>query len=1262
MTATDENIVINLAGIQDVKRIEDLFTAKDTWHFGYKETSPIEILFCQSNAYRFLIYNEKEFHKLLGLGTFCFHPDIPALVNDMWQYWLNSRFWLVIFAVPLPIGAANVFFFLPKSLDFSISLINTIFFNFFICKINKISIIEMILLEVFYHEPQVNYMIVVRPPEIPFGQYDAIEAFGKCYYPKNSTVAEMATAPSIIVIHRKDVMPVLTFRKALPEDNDDLVEMIDSEDPHLRREHGDFYIAEHLLDMEAANKGAKGAEQIIIAEFEEECTQGVKGAGLMWLSDSLDVEQLATSFHLERMGNLVKYTPGHKHGHYEYDVVSAEHIASKALYTTQRMNERYRELLLDSVLSVKEKDPSLKKLLFAKYKHIYDELRSEKHYYNSYKDRLVISFDLQEGENSPGEDHAQCLAQVSNAFLLKMYQLHHLVRPEYTFYSLSAMFGAFPDLDYCVTTIQNTVTLTPSQRELLRFFIPIYFRPNCTVEENVFVANRSTVFGEIRVSRMQIEEVNEIKNIITSQSPSRYTINPDIDEEATGLDYYTDEVLQLFNQIYQNILDNINSEFSCFTIRCGKSKDLSECTLVGFIILRPFLGYGDLCRLFMLPRDQFNLTHNRGEVLIFKLHPFFQMWSSSIFRTVALYDDYQELYYINYFTGISLPNDLMYKMMPLEPQRMKKNHFTAALFRRRSSQLINLHGAEKVTSRLRAFCYNMMPTKHLGTEQPLLIVGFSEIARSFIRIIIFAWNTNDLYKFKKFNCLPLMDLTIVVPQGVVEAAYDSEFHCPYCGDGRNCYVNTGNDHPFARDSTQRMDMRHWVRFVAGKVKKIDRGNQIVELEDGCSIRYEKLLLMDDEKFGFEDSHFEDRQPPANYVVNNYRLDRIIFYHKLREMIASPGGYSIILYGYGIAAYECIHFMVTHGAQAKNITYVQPHLMSVPEDQGNPCTDATLDPIIMDMIADLGITVYLSTNFTRFYCNETDHCINKVEFTTVPRKKQIILDCNLFVNYNFNNMSSALENILIDANIELVDRCIKVNTRFCTSDPNIYAAGKNVSIVPLPNYQFVSTSPQEFAEKLAFELGMLKIVMQQRFIRPFSFTGMLPMGYHIIKIILPKPLLIGQLPADFTEKMTTYEDGDFVRVRLNLKMIVTEIVCVTKKEKRMFFLEFFCGKHAKLLNDIRNRFKAGWITNFYTFFQQPWTELVMHERFEDLQLKNRRVLLSMLLMSHRNEGIRSSVEAVQRKKLEENVIDFVRTYRQDFNHQFALPEDLDSGNN
>lgn len=197
--------------------------------------------------------------------------------------------------------------------------------------------------------------------------------------------------------------------------------------------------------------------------------------------------------------------------------------------------------------------------------------------------------------------------------------------------------------------------------------------------------------------------------------------------------------------------------------------------------------------------------------------------------------------------------------------------------------------------------------------------------------------------------------------------------------------------------------------------------------------------------------------------------------------------------------------------------------------------------------------------------------------------------------------------------------------------------------------------------MAYELNVVKGPMQSRYSKPHMFTGVLPMNYQILKVIQPRPLLVGQLTADYAESMTTFEDGDFCRVRINSQLVVIEIVCVTKKEKRLYFLEYFCGKHVLLLNDLRNRYHAGWITNFLDFFQRPWTELILHDRFDELQLKNRRVLLSMLLMNTSESMVtthqlRGSMENIQRQRLEENVIEFVRTYRRDFIHAFALPED------
>ncbi|KAH8233343.1 hypothetical protein KR026_007225, partial [Drosophila bipectinata] len=1229
-------IVILSAGIRDLRRIEDLFEAKGTWHIGNKRTPPLGAIFHEHLTHRLLVFDSEETMVLLAYAEFSNHPPIPVLCNDLWLYWLEARF----------------------CLDLPISLINTMFLHFFICRNEYPNMLKQVVQEVFYGEHKVNFIMVVRPPDQTDKEYEPALKLGKTFYPMSSKLSEQMHQPSIIIIRRKEIMPAISFRKALPEDNDDIVEMIDSEDPHLRKTHGDYYIAEQLLNVD----GSADNDKIIIAEFEEEIEDNVKGAGLMWLSDSIDVADLATNFHLNRLGNLARYTPGGHHGHVHFDVFSVEKKAYKELYAPSKMEQMLIEYSPSHIeghtVNEGQVVPS-KKLVLSKFKHIYDELRHGRYYVNAFQERLEIGFDMPPGENLSPENIRAVLKNARNGFLLKMFQLHPLVRSEYTFFSLSAMFSAFPEHDYCVTKVPTTTTMSPCQRELLRFFLsPVPYRPNSSVTDNLFVAHRSTLFGDLSIYRVERHDVEDIKLIITSHYHRRETV--DAEEEDEGLDPYIEEVLDTVQLMLNDIFDNPRTNLSCFMIRCGTSKNISDCSVVGFVFLKPFFFYDDLIKFFMLPQDQFHLTHNRGEVLMIKLHPFFQMWADPIFRTVALHENYLELFYFNHFWGTTLPNDLTSYMMPIEPRRMKKNLFDKYHFNlpRHPLQQSNTEGC---SSRVRVFCHNLKVNKYLGFKGSLVVVGFSETCRCFLRIVIFAWNTKDLHNYQRYNCIPSVDITVVVPHGVLEAAYDCDFNCKYCGGHRYCYVNTGNLNPFVRDSMQRMDLRQWVRFVPGNIQRIDRENNMLELVSGCKIHYEKLLLMDASRYGFEDREFQVKSPPLNYVKSHHRLDRIIFYHKLQEIVSTLESFTIIVYGYGMCVYESIHFIVTHGCPAEHIIYVQPNVPQGPEVLLNPETDSRLDPIFLDMIADMGVTIYLSTNYQRLVLDVTHTFIEKVEFIGIPSRTKLTLTCDLFVNFNTILLTSEMERILSECDIKMKNRKIVVNSHYCTNDPNIYAGGRYVEIEPTPNFQFNYISAQERAEKLAYELNVVKGPMQARYSRPHMFTGMLPMNYQIIKVIQPRPLMVGQLTADYAESMTTFDDGDFCRVRINSQLVVIEIVCVTKKEKRLYFLEYFCGKHVLLLNDLRNRYQAGWITNFLEFFQRPWTELIMHDRFEELQLKNRRVLLSMLLMNtgeaaNATQKLRGSVENIQRQRLEENVIEFVRTNRRDFIHAFALPED------
>lgn len=75
--------------------------------------------------------------------------------------------------------------------------------------------LKQVVQEVFYVEHKLNFVMVVRPPDQKDKEYEPALLLGKPYYPKSSHLSEQKHQPSVIIIRRKDIMPVISFRKAL---------------------------------------------------------------------------------------------------------------------------------------------------------------------------------------------------------------------------------------------------------------------------------------------------------------------------------------------------------------------------------------------------------------------------------------------------------------------------------------------------------------------------------------------------------------------------------------------------------------------------------------------------------------------------------------------------------------------------------------------------------------------------------------------------------------------------------------------------------------------------------------------------------------------------------------------------------------------------------------------------------------------------------------------------------------------------------------
>lgn len=72
------------------------------------------------------------------------------------------------------------------------------------------------------------------------------------------------------------------------------------------------------------------------------------------------------------------------------------------------------------------------------------------------------------------------------------------------------------------------------------------------------------------------------------------------------------------------------------------------------------------------------------------------------------------------------------------------------------------------------------------------------------------------------NCLPWLDVTVIVKYGEIEAEYNHDKICNNCGKEDNCYLDSDHCCPFVMDATKRIDLRNWVHFVPGVVKYINR--------------------------------------------------------------------------------------------------------------------------------------------------------------------------------------------------------------------------------------------------------------------------------------------------------------------------------------------------------------------------------------------------------------------------------------------------------
>ncbi|XP_017959932.1 cilia- and flagella-associated protein 61 [Drosophila navojoa] len=1239
--------------------------------FGNKRTKyDIKETFKAYQTHRLIALRD---NSIVAFAEFRNYPAIGPLPSDSWLDWLLHRYCITA----------------------SISWLNTLFFTFCIYREDEPESLLALIREVFYRENRLLNLIAVRMPYLAkhthyIEHFDDLAKYCQIFYPREFSIESNANTQSVFIVNRYGILPTITYRKALAEDNDDIVEMHSRELPEMRAALGDFYIAEELMRTDANAKDSV----IIVMEMQNENQESMT-AGFMWLNANVDIRYYVRNYEMEMFGNLLSFNPTKPSGFEEITVMWTERTPDAQLFTAAAMHELCESAVLGDIQSnvsdmsvsslVKDnsidgnildidKKASIDKFyahefLYLKFSYIFEKFGTL-HYYINKHDKIVNLFYNMDPKNRK-KDGVQLS---SNVFELRFICVNNDFPLPRLFNCLNAMYSAFPDRDYCIMAIPKTATTLRSHVEALKYFMPVAQRPSDVFDlQEIFITHRSTIFGEISLFPLQNEDIDLIMDMFSdvnkpahertySSASVSYAYNSKINTLAD-----IDNEILVIKQIMADVLSNKNSEYNFFTIRCGNStRPVQENTAVGYVVLRKYLNRHELLYHFHLPNNDHHLENERAEIISLRLHPLYHNCCDVILRNLAAKTNYYDFYFIYARNRFLFSNDLKSMMMQIEPSPRKKSFFKRQPTKTVGPTFEGLPELDYFNDQLVVFRHKLSPTQWFGNNTRLVILGFSPVARAFLRQLVFQWNSKDHSNSESFTCLPRLQVTVIAAPGLVEAEYDCMFQCTFCKSRKHCFMYCQNYSCYVRDTIKRMDLRLRIHFVGGHIDYINRVRKYVKINQTCDVHYDTLLLMNYKTFSLTIQGLHLSVVPCNFIEINSRLDKFMLFYKLRVLNEDrKRQYTVLVYGSNLSTYEGIEFLMSHGVAPKRIVLVQPKVNTGTEEEQKlncPYVDQKLQYILDEMLDDLGIVIHRDLTLTHWETNDMKDYIIQAIFTSFKFNKTVTLDCDLFISFKEGFMDYATVHSLKKSKITVKDGLVVVNKNFQTNDPNIYAAGRFIKMVDNINHQYQYTNAMETAKKLMHILCISTNDpnFEYKYSQCTFFTALLPLDYYITKLTMPRRYMASfvHMPCQKCTMTTYNEDNTFCRIGLNHKMIVDEIVIVTKHPIVLDFLEHFCGKHETLLNNLKARYIAGSIKCFLQFLQEPWTELLTHVNFEDYQAANHKILMPML--QNLNRPPSNQLRDFNQHILEQNLLDFVRKHRQDFCNEFALPEDYCAG--
>ncbi|NXU47957.1 CFA61 protein, partial [Turnix velox] len=785
----------------------------------------------------------------------------------------------------------------------------------------------------------------------------------------------------------------------------------------------------------------------------------------------------------------------------------------------------------------------------------------------------------------------------SNAFCIRLF----FIDEKYETRSLDFLhyvFKLFPDKDFCVILVPHHVP----EFHLIQNFVRIV--PFCTSKlgRELYVFHRAGLLKSFNVRKAATNDIPGVRTLIKTLSLNESMLND----------------LQIFTQARR---DSDGTPVQAFV-----AEVLDQ--IVGISVIRDEMDIEYIGSHYNI-EDFINFNHHQqeehGHLYHFVLNPIFHHYAKYFLKDILRLAHKSSLSYPIYPQYVqgkfqnpcahSLTSALHY-MVPVRPRRQIVYPLEELGINAPSEQV----SKDQLSYSLNHINRKLVLTSKVSINTRIVVVGASDVGISFLETLVFCPHL-------KFN-----NLTLISINGL--PGNDPQ--------GSKCRRFLINSHCFNDEDYAQMSLCSWVNVVVGKMTGINRAAKYVVVSKEKEIPYDYLVLCTGEKYqvssptGADISKLSTNadvlskwprrytgKVPSNHFTLNDDQDCLKAMHWLKENIVNSEG-NVIVYGNTIDIYTTVETLLSLGIDGSRIYLVQTPLSSNVTCLNND----EIESAVGEALSKAGVSVYYDSILAQWNEGEDPDLITCAAFTT--NRKPLKLQCSAFFSFAYRRVDYETFKAINDACLVFDGRLV-IDSEFRTNDASIRAAG------PLTKYsrRYCAgewTHSNFNSKEIGFELAASMLNLFDPTCKPFSKPpegmdrfipmyksciikgGILPGGYNYLHIYKPEisALLDLELPpcAHGMEIITgKARHGNYFRMLTNKHDIVESVTCFSTEPFPVSNYICLYGQHERLLNDLYYRWNEGQITDLYSYFREPWSMAIYHDRFIDLKKELRQILMS-----------------------------------------------------